>query len=162
MGSSINLHVLTLRRRQTVRDELLSIPPVYRLHRLSPFIIELANEPLCICVPVCKPVLGRHMLCIRKMNLMDLTTQPCFCCVSECNLNVAFFLYNKHAKHCNSVVFSPPTHKLLNELHTLNWAPTLGYSTGGKKCFLYIYIGVTGLRSYHGNYGFSFVFAGKH
>lgn len=54
MGSSINLHVLTLRRRQTVRDELLSLLPVYRLDRLSAFIIELANEALCICVPVCK------------------------------------------------------------------------------------------------------------
>ena len=34
------------------------------------------------------------MLCIRKMNIMDLTTQPCFCCVFKHNLNVAFLIIN--------------------------------------------------------------------
>lgn len=60
------------------------------------------------------------MLCIRKMNLMDLTTQPCFCCVFKCNLNVAFFFANKHAEHCNSVLcFHFIPQKLLRELHIL-------------------------------------------
>lgn len=40
MGSYINLHVLTLRRWQTVRDELLSILPVYRLHWLSAILLN--------------------------------------------------------------------------------------------------------------------------
>lgn len=56
------------------------------------FIIELANEPLCICVPVCKPVLGRRMLCIKKMNLLDLTAWPCCCRVSGDNLCCCFLL----------------------------------------------------------------------
>lgn len=40
MGSYINLHVLTLRRRQTVRDELLSILPVYRLDWLAALLLN--------------------------------------------------------------------------------------------------------------------------
>lgn len=90
MGSSINLHVLTLRRRQTVRDELLSILPVYRLGWLSAFIIDLVNEPLCIWAPPCKPALGRNMLCIRKMDLVDLTARPFFPLFSDAIL--CFFI----------------------------------------------------------------------